>query len=76
MLEHLRRKLQIPVDKFVIAMEEVGNTVSCSIPIALRYAEEHGQLKAGALVMLVGFGVGYSWGATLVRWGDADSSSD
>jgi 3-oxoacyl-[acyl-carrier-protein] synthase-3 len=69
MLEHLRRKLRIPTEKFVIAMEHVGNTVSSSIPIALREAENGGQLIPGALVMLVGFGVGYSWGATLIRWG-------
>ena len=71
MLDHLRRKLAIPSEKFVIAMEHVGNTVSSSIPIALQEAQKTGQLKAGALVMLLGFGVGYSWGATLIRWGAA-----
>ena len=69
MLDYLRRKLQIPESKFVIALETVGNTVSCSIPIALHQAEREGQLKPGALVMIVGFGVGYSWGATLIKWG-------
>jgi 3-oxoacyl-[acyl-carrier-protein] synthase-3 len=69
MLEHLRRKLRIPAEKFVIAIEEVGNTVSSSIPIALQQAQKHGRLTPGTLVMLVGFGVGYSWGATLIRWG-------
>jgi 3-oxoacyl-[acyl-carrier-protein] synthase-3 len=68
MLEHLRKKIQIPAEKFVLAMEHVGNTVSSSIPIALQCAEQRGQLKPGALVMLVGFGVGYSWAATLIRW--------
>ena len=68
MLDHLRRKIRIPAEKFVLAMEEYGNTVSSSIPIALRCAERRGQLKPGALVMLVAFGVGYSWAATLIRW--------
>ncbi|MBV8728587.1 MAG: ketoacyl-ACP synthase III [Acidobacteriia bacterium] len=68
MLDHLQRKLHIPDEKFVIAMEQVGNTVSSSIPIALRCAQRQCRLKAGALLMLVGFGVGYSWGATLIRW--------
>jgi 3-oxoacyl-[acyl-carrier-protein] synthase-3 len=68
MLEHLRKKIQIPAEKFVLAMEHVGNTVSSSIPIALQCAEQRGQLKPGALVMLVAFGVGYSWAATLIRW--------
>lgn len=68
MLEHLRERLRLPKEKFFIGMEEFGNTVSASIPIALRQAEEAGRLKAGSLAALVGFGVGYSWGATLVRW--------
>ena len=73
MLEHLRRKLRIPAEKFVFAMEDIGNTVSSSIPMALREACKTGQLQPGALVMLVGFGVGYSWGATLIRWGNAST---
>jgi 3-oxoacyl-[acyl-carrier-protein] synthase-3 len=71
MLEHLRRKLRIPPEKFLIAMEQIGNTVSSSIPIALHQAQLDGQLASGSLVMLVGFGVGYSWGATFLRWGVA-----
>jgi 3-oxoacyl-[acyl-carrier-protein] synthase-3 len=42
--------------------------VSATIPIALKHAALEGRLPKGALVMLVGFGVGYSWGATLLRW--------
>jgi 3-oxoacyl-[acyl-carrier-protein] synthase III len=68
MLEHLRRKLHIPSTKFAVVLEDVGNTVSSSIPIALRRYHDQGQIERGALVMLVGFGVGYSWGATLIRW--------
>jgi 3-oxoacyl-[acyl-carrier-protein] synthase III len=75
MLDHLRRKLRIPAEKFVIALEDVGNTVSSSIPMALRHAEQQGKLKPDALVMLVGFGVGYSWAATLLRWNAAPSFS-
>jgi 3-oxoacyl-[acyl-carrier-protein] synthase-3 len=73
MLDHLRRKLRIGKERFVVAMEHVGNTVSSSIPLALYESQRRGQLVPGALVMLVGFGVGYSWGATLVRWGAATS---
>lgn len=68
MLEHLRRKLVIPAEKFWVSMAHCGNTVSNSIPIALRDAQEAGRLRPGDLIMLVGFGVGYSWAATLVRW--------
>jgi 3-oxoacyl-[acyl-carrier-protein] synthase-3 len=68
MLDHLRKKMNLPADKFVVSMREVGNTVSASIPLALKMAADENRLMPGQLVMLVGFGVGYSWGATLVKW--------
>ncbi|MFN7890870.1 MAG: ketoacyl-ACP synthase III [Pirellula sp.] len=68
MLEHLRKKVKIPSEKFHISMGEYGNTVSSTIPIAIKDALNEGKIKSGDLVMLVGFGVGYSWGATLIRW--------
>lgn len=68
MLEHLRKRLKIPPEKFQVTLSHCGNTVSSTIPIALKHAEMEGRLPKGALAMLVGFGVGYSWGATLVRW--------
>ncbi|MDE3165509.1 MAG: ketoacyl-ACP synthase III [Acidobacteriota bacterium] len=68
MLDHLRKRLKIPPEKFQVALADCGNTVSATIPIALHRAGAEGRLHSGALVMLVGFGVGYSWGATLVRW--------
>jgi 3-oxoacyl-[acyl-carrier-protein] synthase III len=68
MLEHLRKRTQIPAEKFVVNMAQCGNTVSSTIPIALKLAQDAGQLAEGMTVMLVGFGVGYSWGGTLLRW--------
>lgn len=68
MLEHLRNKLAIPAEKFIVAMSHCGNTVSSTIPLALKDALDRQAVRPGALIMLVGFGVGYSWGATLVRW--------
>ncbi len=67
MLEHLREKLKIPAEKFVVALSHVGNTVSSTIPIALKDAVSQQPLPAGKLILLVGFGVGYSWSATLIR---------
>jgi len=68
MLEHLRKKLQIPEEKFVVALRHCGNTVSSTIPIALKQAQQDGRLKSGQLILVVGFGVGYSWAAALMRW--------
>ena len=66
-LEHLRKKTGIPPEKFPIALHHCGNTVSSSIPIALCEARGEGRWGQGSLLMLVGYGAGYSWGATLVR---------
>jgi 3-oxoacyl-[acyl-carrier-protein] synthase III len=67
-LDHLRRKIGIPAEKFLVTMSDCGNTVSSTIPIALKHAMLDNRLQPGARVMLVGFGVGLSWAATLVRW--------
>jgi 3-oxoacyl-[acyl-carrier-protein] synthase III len=69
MLEHLRKKIGIPPERFVCAMNDYGNTVSSTIPIALKHAQREGRLRPDDTVMLVGFGVGYSWGATFIRPG-------
>jgi 3-oxoacyl-[acyl-carrier-protein] synthase-3 len=60
--------MRIPPEKFVMDMADCGNTSSSTIPIALKRSVEAGRLQPGARVVLVGFGVGYSWAATAVRW--------
>lgn len=59
-LDRLRRKLAVPEDRFVIALREWGNTVSSTIPMALEPLVRDGRPRR---VLLVGFGVGYSWAA-------------
>ena len=68
MLESLRRKLRIPEERFEINMADYGNTVSSTIPIALRGAIAAGRIRAGMRVMLVGFGVGLSWGGCILDY--------
>lgn len=67
MLEHLRDKLKIPTEKFWIDLEDYGNTVSSTIPIALENAKKNRAINAGDNVAVIGFGVGYSWAAAMVR---------
>ena len=67
MLNYLRKKTKIPAEKFYIDMEKTGNTVSATIPIALKNMMDKGILKAGDKVLMAGFGVGYSWGATIME---------
>ena len=74
MLEHLRSKLRIPPERFVLALENCGNTVSATIPIALKSAWREKRLKAGSRVLLAGFGVGLSWAGCLLEWNDQHES--
>ncbi len=67
-LEHLRNALDIPPEKFPVCLQDCGNTVSSTIPITLHRAREARELRPGQAVMLVSFGVGYSWAAAMVRW--------
>ena len=65
MLNFLRRKLKIEEERFFICMSETGNTVSNTIPIALCEARTKDSLHGN--ILLSGFGVGYSWGGTILK---------
>jgi len=67
MLNYLRKKAKIPAEKFYIDMAKTGNTVSATIPIALKNMMDKGMLKEGDRILMAGFGVGYSWGATILE---------
>jgi len=67
-LDNIVRRLKLPEKKVFVNYPLIGNTVSASIPIALKDAVNEGRVKRGDQIMLVGFGVGYSWGSCLVRW--------
>jgi 3-oxoacyl-[acyl-carrier-protein] synthase III len=67
MMEFLRKKMKIEEEKFYYYMSKVGNTVSSTIPIALSEAMKEGKTD-GKNVMLAGFGVGYSWAATVLEY--------
>lgn len=67
-LDYLENALQIPEEKMYKNLARVGNTVSASIPIAIRDAQLDGFIVPGSRVLLAGFGVGFSWGACIVEW--------
>ena len=68
MLDYLRKKIKIPQEKFFIAMEHCGNTVSSTIPIAMKHAFAEEKIKKGSKVLIAGYGVGYSWGGTVLQF--------
>ncbi|MBF4470292.1 ketoacyl-ACP synthase III [Flavobacterium sp. HJJ] len=67
MLESLRKKCKIENEKFYIHIDNCGNTVSSTIPIALYHAQNEKLLKKSSNILLAGFGVGYSWGGTIIK---------
>jgi 3-oxoacyl-[acyl-carrier-protein] synthase III len=68
MLEALRKKLKISEQKLPILVENCGNTVSSTIPMALYSLIQEGRLKRNQRLVLLGFGVGYSWAGCLLNF--------
>jgi len=67
-IEATAKHSSIPMSKVMVNVDRYGNTSAASIPLALAQAEEEGRLKPGTLILLVAFGAGFTWGATVVRW--------
>jgi len=66
-IEYLRKKIKIPKDKFYTNLLHTGNTVSASIPIAIKDCLDNKIIRQGNKILIVGFGVGYSWGGTIIK---------
>jgi len=68
MLNTIRKVCIIPKDKFYINLENTGNTVSSTILIALKNAMDEKVIREKQTILIAGFGVGYSWGATILKF--------
>ena len=68
MLDYLVRKMKIPTEKTYFYIEDVGNTSGSTIPILMTAAWRAGKIRPGMRVLCIGFGVGLSWAATVIRW--------
>ena len=64
----LQRKLKVPDEKFMYNIENVGNTIASSIPIALDKAVEDKRIKRGDKIMLVGTSAGLSIGVMILEY--------
>ena len=67
-LEAIRRRLSIPMDRMHSVIERYGNTSSASVAIALDCAVRERPVKPGDLILLGAFGGGLTWATALVRW--------
>ena len=62
------KKLQLPLEKLVVTVDQHGNTSAASIPLALDHAVRTGRVRSGDTLMLEGVGGGFTWGAVLLRF--------
>jgi 3-oxoacyl-[acyl-carrier-protein] synthase-3 len=62
------RKLDLPMERVVVTVDEHANTSSASIPLALDVAVRDGRIKRGELLLLEAFGAGFTWGSALLRY--------
>jgi 3-oxoacyl-[acyl-carrier-protein] synthase-3 len=62
-------RLDIPMEKAAIVIDNTGNTSSASIPLALFDAADKGRLAPGDLVLMVGFGAGMTAASAVIEWG-------
>ena len=62
------KRLQMPMERVVLTVQEHGNTSAASVPMALDTAIKDGRVKRGDLLLLEAFGGGFTWGASLVRY--------
>ena len=67
-IETAAKNLGVSMDKFIVNIQDHGNTSSASIPIALHEAIRDGRIKRGEKLCLVGFGAGLTMGAVILEY--------
>ena len=67
-IDAMARKLNLPLDRVAITLQDEGNTSSASIPLALDKAIRDGRITRGQILLMEGFGGGLAWGSALVKY--------
>jgi 3-oxoacyl-[acyl-carrier-protein] synthase III len=62
------KRLNLPLERVILTIEEHGNTSAASVPLALDHAVRKGQIKRGEMLLLEAFGAGLAWGSALVKY--------
>jgi 3-oxoacyl-[acyl-carrier-protein] synthase-3 len=68
-IEAMRDQLGVALDRFVVNIEEYGNTSAASVPLALWEAVQSGRIKDGDRIVLAAFGGGFTYAACALVWG-------
>jgi 3-oxoacyl-[acyl-carrier-protein] synthase-3 len=67
-IQHIAQRVHAPIEKFFLNVEKYGNTSAASVGVALDEAYRTGRVKKGDILLLVVFGGGFTWGATVLQW--------
>lgn len=67
-IEATAKRMQVPMDRVVVTVQDHGNTSAASIPLALSVAHTSGQIQPGQLIVTEAIGGGLAWGAVVLRW--------
>jgi 3-oxoacyl-[acyl-carrier-protein] synthase-3 len=62
------RKLEMPMERVIVTVQDHGNTSAASVPLALDVAVRDGRIRRGELLLLEAFGGGFTWGSALIRF--------
>ena len=69
-IEVAARRLDLPLEKFMLNIDRYGNMSAASVPVALCEAVEAGRVKHNDVVVMTAFGAGLTWGSVVLRWKD------
>ncbi len=67
-IEGTAKRMQLPMERVVVTVQDHGNTSAASIPLALSVGVQRGQIKPGDLIVTEAIGGGLAWGAVVLRW--------
>lgn len=67
-IEGTAKRMQVPMDRVIVTVQDHGNTSAASIPLALSVGVARGQIKQGDLIVTEAIGGGLAWGAVVLRW--------
>ena len=67
-IEATAKRMQVPMDRVIVTVQDHGNTSAASIPVALSVGVARGQIKPGDLIVAEAIGGGLAWGSVVLRW--------
>ena len=67
-IEGTAKRMQVPMERVVVTVQDHGNTSAASLPLALSVGVQRGQIKQGDLIVTEAIGGGLAWGAVVLRW--------